>query len=165
MTTLESAFDRLTENQINAIWLGALLTVQLSGGTAANAAADLIVALEARRGREITVLADPPVRKSKLPVPGLDRESLRAAIRDERRLTIDYVDAKRRVTKRTVWPLSHSDFGAAGAMLAWCEKREGFRNFRFDRIEGCRLEATRMPTPRAVMAALAECLMDEDEGW
>jgi predicted DNA-binding transcriptional regulator YafY len=50
-------------------------------------------------------------------------------------------------------------------MLAWCEKREGFRNFRFDRIEGCRLEATRMPTPRAGMAALAECLMDEDEGW
>ncbi len=165
MTTRDSPFDRFTENQINAIWLGALLTVRLSDSAAADAAEDLIAALEARRAREITVLADPPVRKSKLPVPGLDRESLRAAIRDERRLTIDYVDAKRRVTKRTVWPLSHTSFGAAGAMLAWCEKREGFRNFRFDRINGCRLEADRMPTPRAVMAALAECLTDEDEGW
>ncbi len=167
-----TAFDAFTEDEVHALWLGLLLTLRRTASfdneddDDADPAADgLLRALEAWRAREIVAAAVPPARKGgKLPVEGLDREALKAAIRDERKLVIAYVDGKGRATERRVWPLTHSGFGPSGSMLAWCETRADFRNFRFDRIRGCTLQEERMPTPRAVLLRLAE-LDGGDGGW
>jgi predicted DNA-binding transcriptional regulator YafY len=171
-----TAFDAFTEDEVNALWLGLLLTLRQwqssdeeddeDEAPSNPAVAGLLRKLEAWRRQEI--LATPVMlapKAGRLPVEGLDREALKAAIRDERKLSIAYVDGKGRATERVVWPLSHTPFGPAGAMLAWCEKRGGFRNFRFDRIRACRLTDERMPTPRAVLLRLAECDSADDEGW
>jgi predicted DNA-binding transcriptional regulator YafY len=167
-----AAFDAFTTDEIEALWLGLLLVLRRSGDIDEDdepddiAAVGLVKALEDWRRREI--VAAPVVRRranpGQLPAEGLDREALRAAIRNELKLDIAYVDGKGRATERRVWPLSHTAFGPSGAMLAWCETRAAFRNFRFDRIRSCVLGAERMPTPRAVMLALAD--MDEsDAAW
>lgn len=39
-------------------------------------------------------------------------------------------------TARVVWPLGLIGWTGKWTLLAWCELRRDYRNFRFDRIEG-----------------------------
>ena len=61
--------------------------------------------------------------------------AVRSAIRDGKRVEINYEDAKERMTNRVVWPLGLVYWGAKWTLVAWCELREDFRTFRVDRIE------------------------------
>jgi predicted DNA-binding transcriptional regulator YafY len=88
----------------------------------------------------------------------LDIHALRQALIHEMKLRIAYIDAKGRATKRIVWPLDVQDYGPSGAMFAWCEKREDFRNFRFDRITELAIIQQRFEAPRCVMIAFYEAL-------
>jgi predicted DNA-binding transcriptional regulator YafY len=63
-----------------------------------------------------------------------DLETLREAIRDERKLLISYRDGKGQETRRTVLPLAVFYYVEVIILAAWCEMREGFRHFRADRI-------------------------------
>jgi len=38
-------------------------------------------------------------------------------------------------SSRTLWPLGMVGWGDHWTLLAWCEKRDAYRNFRFDRIQ------------------------------
>lgn len=67
----------------------------------------------------------------------VDMGLIRAAIRDEDALTLEYRDAKGRATERTVLPLAVIYNVQTLILLAWCEMREDFRHFRADRIDGC----------------------------
>lgn len=77
------------------------------------------------------------------PAPeGIDLAMVRAAIRDERKLLLDYRDEWGNATERTVRPLALVYYSATAVIVAWCELREAIRNFRTDRVEDCQpLEA------------------------
>ncbi|PPJ47274.1 YafY family transcriptional regulator [Rhizobium sp. KAs_5_22] len=72
------------------------------------------------------------------PAPeGVDLAMVRAAIRDERKLLIDYRDEWANATERTVRPLALVYYSATAVIVAWCELRMAIRNFRADRVEDC----------------------------
>ena len=59
---------------------------------------------------------------------------LRAAIRGQTRLEIDYRDAEGRSSRRIVKPVLLGFMDRARVLGAWCELRQDFRMFRTDRI-------------------------------
>lgn len=79
--------------------------------------------------------------------------SIRASIRDERKLALGYVDAKGAETQRVVWPMAISYFEAALILVAWCETRQDFRHFRVDRIESVASRPERYPRRRRALIA------------
>jgi predicted DNA-binding transcriptional regulator YafY len=50
------------------------------------------------------------------------------------KITINYQDVEQTATQRTLWPLGLIFWGERWTLLAWCELRDDFRNFRLDRI-------------------------------
>ena len=60
---------------------------------------------------------------------------LRRAIDEHHRVSLRYEDRGGQATVRTVRPLGLYFWGSAWTLGAWCELRQGFRNFRLDRME------------------------------
>jgi len=60
---------------------------------------------------------------------------LRKAIDIRERIALTYVDRNEDTTERTVRPLGLFFWGRHWTLGAWCELREGFRNFRVDRMQ------------------------------
>ena len=69
-------------------------------------------------------------------------------------MRIDYVAAGGQRSTRVVWPLGAFFWGDAWTVLAWCELREDFRNFRLERIE--RLESLADQYPDVAGRRLAD---------
>ncbi len=65
-----------------------------------------------------------------------DLSDLRAAIRQERKLCIDYRDGAGAQSRRKLRPFAIVYHSEAIILAAWCELRQDFRNFRPDRIVG-----------------------------
>jgi predicted DNA-binding transcriptional regulator YafY len=61
-------------------------------------------------------------------------EMLRVAAESRHKLRLHYVDLKDVHSERSVRPLGCFYWGAVWTLAAWCELRQGFRNFRVDRI-------------------------------
>ncbi len=61
---------------------------------------------------------------------------LRQAVREQKKARFRYVDKAQAGSERTVQPLGLYYWGQTWTLAAWCELRQGFRNFRVDRIEG-----------------------------
>ncbi|MGC4001333.1 MAG: YafY family protein [Anaeromyxobacter sp.] len=59
---------------------------------------------------------------------------LRGAIKDRRKVRFAYVDKEGAGSARTVWPLGLFFWGRTWSLAGYCELRQGFRNFRSDRI-------------------------------
>ena len=78
----------------------------------------------------------------------LDLAPIRAAIRAERKLALEYHDAQGARTERTIWPFGVGYFDEARVVMAWCELRQGFRHFRADRIASCQTLEARYPLSR-----------------
>jgi predicted DNA-binding transcriptional regulator YafY len=78
----------------------------------------------------------------------LDLAPIRAAIRAERKLAVEYCDAHGAKTERAIWPFGVGYFEEARVVMAWCELRQGFRHFRADRIASCRTLEVRYPLSR-----------------
>jgi predicted DNA-binding transcriptional regulator YafY len=78
-----------------------------------------------------------------IPVP-----DLRKAIRSERKVAFAYKDVKERESLRTVWPFAIAYFDAARTVVAWCELRQGFRNFRTDRMRDLKMLEEKYPRRR-----------------
>jgi len=64
----------------------------------------------------------------------VDFSAIRSAIRHKKKIEISYEDGKQSTSVRTLRPLALAFFGPVWLLMAWCEKREDFRNFRLDRI-------------------------------
>jgi predicted DNA-binding transcriptional regulator YafY len=71
--------------------------------------------------------------------PAADMTALRGAIRDERKIRLDYADAGGAVSRRTVWPLVLIYYQDVALLAAWCELRRDLRHFRLDRMRSCAL--------------------------
>src|SRR5690606_31192057 len=63
----------------------------------------------------------------------------RRAVNEQRKLSIAYTDPKGNATARTLRPLGLFFWGQSWTLGAYCELREGFRNFRLDRMDRVRL--------------------------
>jgi len=60
---------------------------------------------------------------------------LRRAIKQKNRMMLHYKRVDDVRSKRMVWPLGLFFWGKVWTMVAWCEVRNDFRQFRVDRIE------------------------------
>ncbi|MBV8534960.1 MAG: YafY family transcriptional regulator [Alphaproteobacteria bacterium] len=107
-------------------------------------------------------LAAPPVYVSPQGAPEppvADLAAIRAAIRAECKLHIDYADEKGHRTQRTVWPIAVAYGIETTLVSAWCELRSDFRHFRADRISAMAVLDQRLPVSgRTLMARWLETL-------
>lgn len=62
-------------------------------------------------------------------------QMIRQSIQQQFVVEIHYINAQQESTERTVYPLALAYFNQVRLLLAWCEKRQDFRNFRLDRIQ------------------------------
>jgi predicted DNA-binding transcriptional regulator YafY len=81
----------------------------------------------------------------------LDLTPIRAAIRSEQMVVLDYADVKGQHSRRTVWPIALAFFERSRVLAAWCELRQDFRHFRIDRIVTLRETGKRYPQRRRVL--------------
>lgn len=87
------------------------------------------------------------------PLPRLDQvlARLRAAMRQECKVRLQYRDLKGRSSERVVWPFALGFFDQARVLVAWCELRGERRSFRCDQIEGLEVLEQRYPQRRQVL--------------
>ena len=104
-----------------------------------------------------TLLVGPAVRPE--PVDDATAAALRRAIREQTKLKIAYRDDKGKATERTVWPFALGYFDSVLVVLAWCELRSDFRNFRADRITRC--ESFGQPYPESRTSLLERWRVNE----
>lgn len=72
------------------------------------------------------------------PTPtAIDLTLVRRAIRDERKLNIEYRDEAGTTTERVVRPIALIYYSHTANVVAWCELRQAIRNFRTDRVSRC----------------------------
>lgn len=134
-------------DEIEALTLGARILHSWADPELAEAAANALSKIEAvipdqlrRRMDEMTLFA--PDEHWAEPIR-IDVARLRAAVRERRKLNIDYRDAEGAESARTVRPLGLAFFGPVWLLVTWCELRDDFRSFRLDRISDARaLEET-----------------------
>ena len=86
----------------------------------------------ARAAAESLALYAPPVGPDEATRARL--ETLRVAAEARHKLRLVYVDLKDKRSERVVRPLGCFYWSAVWTLAAWCDAREGFRNFRVDRI-------------------------------
>ncbi len=144
-------------DEVEALALGAKWVHERADGHLANAARDALAKIsavlpEARR--------DDLANSALLVGPGeavaagiAEIDTIRRAIRAERKLHISYADAHGAPTSRTIWPIALAFFDRARVAVAWCELRGGYRHFRLDRITALGATEARYPRRRSEMFA------------
>jgi len=121
------------------------VTALLVGSRMVQAWTDPVLAQAAKQAEaKILAVLTPAmlVAISRLPyrIPNYERPEnkihglLRAACESRRKVAIVYRDMNGQESARILWPLGMMGWGDHWTLLAWCEKRDAYRNFRFDRI-------------------------------
>jgi predicted DNA-binding transcriptional regulator YafY len=146
-----------TEDELEALVLGARVVQAWGGGALAEAAADALAKIESvlpARLRE-------RVPDARLFAPDFHvraemtqhLSSLREAIAAQRKIAFKYVDRAEQPSERCVHPLGLFYWGATWSVGAWCELRRDFRNFRLDRMRDFHLlDEKFVPTPGRTLA-------------
>ncbi|HEY6931324.1 MAG TPA: YafY family protein [Thermoanaerobaculia bacterium] len=136
-----------TEEEIEALVLGARIVQSWADAGLANAAADVVAKVEAvLPDRLKTRVPDAALFAPGFHVPkqvAACLSELRRAVRSRCKVTFHYEDRAGAGSSRTVQPLGLFYWGSTWSLGAWCEMRKDFRNFRVDRISNIRtLEKT-----------------------
>jgi predicted DNA-binding transcriptional regulator YafY len=135
-------FDR---DEIEALVLGARAAEAWGDAHLGRSARSAIAKIEAilPRGKERLVEETRLFVPSRGEPPGekIPLGELRKAIRDRRKARLDYRDVEGKASERVVRPLALAFYPPVWLLVAWCELRVDFRNFRLDRVAGFRLEA------------------------
>jgi predicted DNA-binding transcriptional regulator YafY len=147
----------LSVDEIEALSLGVRWVAAQTDERLASAAEGAIAKLAAVLPEDIAGILQTsglfvPTRRPPLPAV-IDLAQLRAAIRSEQKLVIDYADAAGAITERTVWPIGLAFFEQTRILIAWCELRADFRSFRADRMRGITLLSERYPKRRRTLMA------------
>jgi predicted DNA-binding transcriptional regulator YafY len=143
-----------SDEEIEALVLGLRWVAQRSDETFERAATDALAKIAAvlpddmRDSIENIGLLAGPDNDEAEPV---DLALVRAAIRDEQKLVLHYVDREGEETQRVIWPIAIGFFKRAQVIAAWCEMRADYRHFRTDRIVRLRQTAERYPRRRRVL--------------
>ncbi len=151
----------LGEDEVDAVILGLRMVARRADAALEWAADDALTKILAVLPPEMEdadlssgLLAGPAKARSS---PHLD--SIRLALRTERKLWLRYADKAGAATERRVWPVALGFFADVEVLAAWCELREGFRHFRLDRVVEAGLLDQRLPKRRRLL--LAEWRMSE----
>ncbi|WP_187830228.1 helix-turn-helix transcriptional regulator [Siccirubricoccus phaeus] len=124
--------------EIDAIALGARMVRQAGDAGLARAAAGVLAKLATALPESLRRdMLEAPfwVATGSAAVPqGIDLSLLRQAIRERRKLHLDYADAEGRRTQRVIWPIAMAYYEDATLLGAWCEKRQDYRHFRTERV-------------------------------
>jgi|SRR5882672_9052091 len=92
-------------------------------------------------------------------------EALRTAAESRQKVHLRYLDLKDQLSERLVRPLGCFYWGDVWTLAAWCEAREGFRNFRIDRIHELGVQADRFrDEPGKTLADLFRAIESERDG-
>jgi predicted DNA-binding transcriptional regulator YafY len=151
---LESGFDlpplMLNPEEVEAAVLGAQWVAGHGDPALAAAARNLIAKIAAVVPAEMRALLDDPVARTPpawaMPEDSVDATMLRQAIRAGRKIRLSYRAEDETPTERTVWPALLGYHHSARVLIAWCERRAGFRTFRLDRIVTAEVLEIRYPT-------------------
>jgi predicted DNA-binding transcriptional regulator YafY len=126
-----------SRDEIEAIVLGSQMVARSADVTltkaARNALAKIAAVLPAGRGDEAEAsgIHAGPIKSA---VDNVDLAPIRNAIRTERKIRITYTDENGVQTERRIWPIELTFCATVRLLAAWCELREGYRQFRTDRI-------------------------------
>jgi len=91
----------------------------------------------------------------------VDLKMLRKAMREQRKLSIVYVDLNGGKTERIIWPIGIGFFESRRILAGWCELRNDFRCFRTDRIERISLQKDCYPGRRDELVRQWRSQVDE----
>lgn len=97
---------------------------------------------------DATLLAPPPKDQA---VDFVDIAILRKALREGRKISINYRKEDGEHSTRTLWPIALGYFDNQKIVAGWCELRGDFRHFRTDRILNLRVSEERFKTPRRLL--------------
>lgn len=144
-----------SEEEIEALVLGSRWVAERGDTRLAAAARDALAKIAAvlpddlRDATETSGLLVGPGA----PIAAGDAElaTLRQAIRGERKVEIAYRDVAGAETRRTIWPFAVGFFDRVRVVVAWCELRQDFRNFRTDRIVALTATTARYPRRRQAL--------------
>jgi len=128
-------FDK---QEIEALVLGVRIVESWADAELAEAAGNVIAKVEAviperlrRHIAETALLA--PLDHYTEPI-SIDPGDLRRAVNGRLKIRFRYRDLEDRRSERTVRPLALAFYGPVWLLASWCELRQDFRSFRFDRI-------------------------------
>lgn len=144
-----------TQEEIEALVLGSRWVIERADNHLSDAARSAlsriatVLPTDLRNDLEKSTLLIGP--GTKLPNDVVDLKKLRKAIREERKLTIQYRDKIDAISIRTIWPFALTFFDTARILLGWCELRQGFRHFRTDRIISAEIQQERYPERRQIL--------------
>ena len=128
-----------TEDEIEALVLGARIVGTWADTALATAAGDVLVKVDAVLPLRLKHrLSDSPLHVPDFHVPETVTAALgdlRSAVAQQRKVFLCYTRADGQQSRRTILPLGLFYWGAAWSLAAWCELRGEFRHFRLDRIE------------------------------
>ena len=142
-----------TEDEIEALTLGTRWVAGQPDARLADAARHALARIAAvlppdlRLSLETSGLLAPPAAAETVTAEAA-LPALRQAIRQEQALLIHYQDLNGQASTRTVWPFALGFFEQTRVLAAWCELRQGFRQFRVDRIRAIETTGHRYPTRR-----------------
>jgi predicted DNA-binding transcriptional regulator YafY len=144
-----------TSEEIEAIVIGARLLRRTGDVGLQDAAARVLSKVEVVLPTALRdCVASPTAFVSAHGAPAADGLSeVRNAIREERKLRIDYADEQRQLTSRTIWPFAVGYYVQATVISAWCELRNDFRHFRADRIQSLAMLDEGFPVPGRTLAS------------
>ncbi|MCP4674447.1 MAG: YafY family transcriptional regulator [Deltaproteobacteria bacterium] len=139
---LEKGFDlpplMFTREEIEALALGARIVRSWADPYLAGAAEQALSKIEVVLPPELKGRVEkmPLFAVNFTPNPQVAERlaQLRSAIREKRKVELDYSSADGAVSIRTVRPLCLTFFAPNWMLTAWCELRNAFRNFRLDRL-------------------------------
>lgn len=143
-----------SRDELEALVLGTRLVAARADPALAEAAGKALGRIGAVLPEELRVFVDtsPLLVPGRLPGAGSDvMTELREAMRREQKAEILYRSLAGEETRRVVWPLAMGFFESVQTLVGWCELRQGFRNFREDRIAECRVLEARFPRRRTAL--------------
>ena len=155
---LDAGFDlpplMLSPDEIEAVLVGMRWLAERADPVLARAAEDVVSKVAAVLPPHLRpILLDgalfAPAYRGDLPVDQVDVAAVRAAIRQGRKLSIQYRDEAASETQRMIWPIGMTFYERVRIVIAWCELRQAFRHFRTDRITELVAREERYPARRA----------------
>ena len=147
----------LTPDEIEAAVLGAQWVAARGDPALVRGARDLIAKINAVVPEHLC----PVILESAVMAPNfthlapdaLDIERVRTWIRTQGKIRIQYRNDGGQGSRRVIWPIGVAYFEAVRLIVAWCELRQDFRNFRTDRVLSAEFLEETFPTPTKTLRA------------
>lgn len=155
----------LTADEIEAAILGAQWVKTRGEPELQRAAAGLIAKIAAIAPGDLhSFFASPATGVSPVEPTAevLSASEIRAAIRQRRKIRLDYRDDAGAVTDRIIWPVLIGYRDTGRIVAAWCELREGFRYFRTERIKSAEVLTETVPTRMDLLRTAWEKAMEAE---